>query len=162
MPSPRNSASIPSLSSGDLIEPLTPPKPSPILPTSPAVLIRLLSSSGVIAPPSSSTGASFIAGVFVSINGVWLETAGLVLCGKVEVRETGEMGSLGGGGEMVEVEVRGGGEMVGGGFVIVRTVEEVVMAVPEVQRVLRRNVVVVVVCVLFSLVASLSRLYIDR
>ena len=98
----------------------------------------------------------------MSINGVLLETAGLVLWGKVEVRETGEMGSLGGGGEMVEVEVRGGGEMVGGGFVIVRTVEEVVMAVPEVQRVLRRNVVVVVVCVLFSLVASLSRLYIDR
>lgn len=37
------------------------------------------------------------------------------------MRETGEMGSLGGGGEMVEVEVRVGGDMVGGGgFVIVR------------------------------------------
>ena len=77
------------------------------------------------------------------------------------MRETGEMGSLGGGGEMVEVEVRGGGEMVGG-FVIMRTMEGVAMAVPEVQRVLRRNVVVVVVCAVLSLVASLSRLYVER
>ena len=63
------------------------------------------------------------------MSGVWLETAGLVLCGKVEVRETGDMGSEVGG---EEVAVRGGGEMVGGGFGIVRTVEGVVMSVAQI------------------------------
>jgi hypothetical protein len=42
--------------------------------------------------PSSSTGASLIAGVFVSIWLVWLDTAGDVLCGNVDVREIGDMG----------------------------------------------------------------------
>jgi hypothetical protein len=49
----------------------------------------------------------------VSISGVWVTTAGLVLCGKVEVREMGEMGSPAGeavvvGGREVADTVRGG------------------------------------------------------
>lgn len=59
--------------------------------------------------PSSSTGAAFIAGVFVSISGVWVATAGEVLCGKVVLRETGEMGSAEGGGR--PVAVTSGGEI---------------------------------------------------
>jgi len=77
----------------------------------------------------------------VSISGVWLETAGLVLCGKVEVRETGEMGpELG----AEAVAVRGGGEMVGGGFVMVCMAEGVAMAVSEVRRRLGKGLLVVV------------------
>jgi hypothetical protein len=54
------------------------------------------------------------------MSGVWLTTAGLVLCGKVPLRETGEMGSLGGacgggGGGEKPVAVR-----MGGGVAIVR------------------------------------------
>lgn len=47
--------------------------------------------------PSSSTGCALIAGTEVSIRGVWVATAGDVLCGNVVVRVMGEMGvSLGG------------------------------------------------------------------
>ena len=86
----------------------------------------------------------------MSISGVWLETAGLVLCGKVEVRETGEMGpELG----AEAVAVRGGGEMVGGGFVMVCMAEGVAMLVSEARGVFGRSLVVMMVCALLSLVA---------
>jgi len=70
------------------------------------------------------------------------------------------MGSKVGGEE--EVAVRGGGEMVGGGFDIVKTVEGVAMAVSEVQKVLRRNVVVVVVCALLTAVCRKVRCVTSR
>ena len=57
--------------------------------------------------PSSSTGAALIAGVFVSIKGVCETTAGLVLCGNVLVRDTGEIG-------MDVVVALVGGEIGGG------------------------------------------------
>jgi len=57
------------------------------------------------------------------------------------VRKTGEIGSEVGG---EEVAVRGGGEMVGGGFVIVCMAEGVAMAVSEVRRRLGKGLLVVV------------------
>ena len=56
-----------------------------------SVVLRF-KSSGLAGMPSNSTGASLIAGVAVSMRGVWLATAGEVLWGKVPLRETGEMG----------------------------------------------------------------------
>lgn len=49
-----------------------------------------------------------IAGVAVSMRGVWVDTAGEVLCGKVPLRNTGEMGPEAGGGGLVVVEMAGG------------------------------------------------------
>jgi hypothetical protein len=76
------------------------PSPSPSLKPSFSFIFLL-----AISPthtPSNSTGASFIAGVLVSINGVCVDTPGEVLCGKVAVRETGDMG-------LSDVESGGGG-----------------------------------------------------
>lgn len=56
----------------------------------------------------SSTGASFIAGVAVSMWGVCVDTAGEVLWGKVPLRDTGEMGSEAGALVAVVVEMLGG------------------------------------------------------
>jgi hypothetical protein len=72
------------------------------------------SSAGLMTPllvrssAGSSTGASLIAGVAVSMRGVCVDTAGDVLCGKVPLRETGEMGSDVGGGADVVVVMLGG------------------------------------------------------
>jgi len=60
------------------------------------------------------------------------------------------------------VAVRGGGEMVGGGFVMVCMAEGVAMLVSEARGVFGRSLVVMMVCALLSLVASLSRLYVER
>lgn len=92
---------------------------SPVSP-SPTSLLRVR----VIFPthtPSNSTGASFIAGVFVSINGVCVDTPGEVLCGKVAVRETGEMGlsDVESGGGALEVVTVGGDIGVGWDIVAV-------------------------------------------
>lgn len=86
--------------------------PAPTL-TSPLKKLASLSPSspGLVMPamgtPSSSTGVALIAGVFVSIKGVCEATAGLVLCGNVLVRDTGEMG--------MEVVVELVGGQTGGG-----------------------------------------------
>lgn len=52
---------------------------------------------GLVGTPSSSTGALLIDGVFVSMKGVRVATAGDVLCGKEPVRWTGEIVSSGAG-----------------------------------------------------------------
>ena len=57
-----------------------------------SLAVRFITSGLAGMHASSSTGASFIAGVAVSIRGVWVDTGGEVLCGKVPLRETGEMG----------------------------------------------------------------------
>jgi hypothetical protein len=72
-------------------------------------------SSGLAGMPSSSTGASLIAGVAVSMRGVCVDTAGEVLCGKVLLREMGEMGP---GLEAVVEGIVGGDMGVGDAMVV--------------------------------------------
>jgi hypothetical protein len=76
-------------------------------------LIRRRRSSGLAGMPSSSTGAAFMAGVAMSMSGVWVATAGEVLCGNVPLRVTGEMGPL-----SVVVEEFMGGEMGVGAAIV--------------------------------------------
>jgi hypothetical protein len=68
--------------------------------------------------PSNSTGASLIAGVVVSMRRVCDATAGDVLCGKVLVRETGEMGPALAA-VVVDVEGAVGGNMGVGAAIVV-------------------------------------------